>query len=292
MFKACMKTYWKNIKYVFSILGILFLTILLTGSVLVTGTGKRIQYMTDEIKTVTNDTDLTFNRIRDSLIDETKEISPEEALDDIKNGNTEQRAKETFGEALAGTVSNYANYAGEILAIIGTTLIGLLIVFIVAVGVFVLGIFASHDIVFFFARYDIKNRNFFKVWLELVLKDLIILASFLIVLFCAIKIPVAGVIMLALYPLLFCYLSMLSTWLTAGENRPSYKEFVTFKNVMILFGSDIVIILISVLVAGLMVLITNWFVGIIIGIALLIMTALTVSLNASAYIFGELGVSD
>ena len=288
-----MKNYLRDFKYVFSILGILFLALIISSSSLVTGTKNRINYMTNEIKTITNDTDLTFERIRNALIDEGKEISPEEAVTDIKNGKAGEKVRETFGEALAGTVSNYANYAGEILRVIGTTVAGLLIIVIRFVILLAVGILLSHDIPFFFARYEINDRNFFRVLLELVLRNLMVLASFLIVALAAWKLPpVVGIILLALYPLLYCFLSMLATWITAGKNRPAFKQFVSFKNVLILFGVDLIEILITALIAGLVVLVSNWFIGIIVGLALLILAALCVTLNSTAYMFEELGVQD
>ena len=67
MFLVCMKSHFSSLKFIFGVLGIMFLALLIGGSLLFSGTNRSINTMTENIKITTDQSDLTVSRIGEAI---------------------------------------------------------------------------------------------------------------------------------------------------------------------------------------------------------------------------------
>ena len=266
MFKESFKTYWKNMKYFIMVLGILFLTLLISTSFVARSTYNSISVISEELAKYISLHNMSFEPIAQSF---------------QGNGN--------FFTALGGVIGTYAGFAGELVSELGLGVVkiaGALLVFVI---LSVIGIFISHDVVFILSRYSREANNILEVWFELYVKNvLIIIALVLIAYFLSVPfLNKLGLVLLILFPITYCILSLIGEWIAAGRERPAFKNVVNVKNVCILFAENIIVLLISLAIAAVIFLLFGALVGFYSGLTLLILAAVSISLNAQAFVFGE-----
>ena len=266
MFKESFKTYWKNMKYFIMVLGILFLTLLISTSFFARSTYNSITVITEELSKYISLHNMSFEPIVQSF-----------------------QGKGNFFTALGSVIGTYAGFAGELVTELGLGVVkiaGALLVFVI---LSIVGIFVSHDVVFILSRYSKEANNILEVWFELYVKNvLIVIALVLIVYFISVPfLSTFGLILLALFPIIYCILSLIGEWIAAGRERPAFGNVVNVKNVCILFVEDIIVLLISIAIASVIFLLFGALVGFYSGLTLLILAAVSISLNAQAFVFGE-----
>ena len=266
MFKESFKTYWKNMKYFIMVLGILFLTLLISTSFVARSTYNSISVISEELTKYISLHNMSFEPIAQSF-----------------------QGKVNFFTALGGVIGTYAGFAGELVSELGLGVVkiaGALLVFVI---LSVIGIFISHDVVFILSRYSKEANNILEVWFELYVKNvLIIIALVLIAYFLSVPfLNKLGLVLLILFPIIYCILSLIGEWIAAGRERPAFKNVVNVKNVAILFAENIIVLLISLVIAAVVFLLFGALVGFYSGLTLLILAAVSISLNAQAFVFGE-----
>ena len=266
MFKESLKTYWKNMRYFIMVLGILFLTLLISTSFVARSTYNSISVISEELAKYISLHNMSFEPIAQSF-----------------------QGKGNFFTALGGVIGTYAGFAGELVSELGLGVVkiaGALLVFVI---LSIIGIFISHDVVFILSRYSKEANNILEVWFELYVKNvLIIIALVLIVYFLSVPfLNKLGLVLLILFPIIYCILSLIGEWIAAGRERPAFKNVVNVKNVCILFAENIIVLLISLVIAAVVFLLFGALVGFYSGLTLLILAAVSISLNAQAFVFGE-----
>lgn len=266
MFKESLKTYWKNMKYFIMVLGILFLTLLISTSFVARSTYDSVSVIADQLTQYIAANNMSFEPIAQAF---------------KGNGN--------FFNAVGGVINSYAGFATTAVAQIGLGVVkfaGAILVFVI---LSVIGIFISHDVVFILSRYNRESNNILEVWFELYVKNvLIIIALVLIAYFLSVPfLNKLGLVLLIIFPIIYCLLSLIGEWIAAGRERPAFKNVVNVKNVCILFAENIIVLLISLAIAAVIFLLFGALVGFYSGLALLILAAVSISLNAQAFVFGE-----
>ena len=266
MFKESLKTYWKNMKYFIMVLGILFLTLLISTSFVARSTYDSVSVIADQLAQYIAANNMSFEPIAQAF---------------KGNGN--------FFNAVGGVINSYAGFATTAVAQIGLGVVkfaGAILVFVI---LSVIGIFISHDVVFILSRYNRESNNILEVWFELYVKNvLIIIALVLIAYFLSVPfLNKLGLVLLIIFPITYCLLSLIGEWIAAGRERPAFKNVVNVKNVCILFAENIIVLLISLAIAAVIFLLFGALVGFYSGLTLLILAAVSISLNAQAFVFGE-----
>lgn len=254
MFKTCMKTYFGNLKYVFTVLGILFIFILIGVSTFVKASGSSMEAIAMEIGDATKAVDLNVLGTKGGFL------------------------------ILLGALKTYFY---EIVAEVMTAIITLVTNVITMIGTILLGIFIANITVILFGRYDINHDNIFKVILEQLFR-------YLCILFCIFVILLLGylfgfkiaLILLALYPIGYCFIALFSAWVTCGKNnRTKWGETVTFKNMMLLLASNLLEIIMTVAIGLIAFYLFDMIVAAVIAIGLAVLVTATTNLNAYAFIY-------
>lgn len=284
MFRLCLKRFFTSLKYVFSVLGVLFLALLIGASVMISGFTKSVNTMVDEIKTTTQDADLSFDRIKDAIVYSFTGEEPEEKVKILENGKTKVWMEETIEDAVSGVVENYAEYGASVATSIGNCVMGILS----AIGLFmlaqILGIMCGRGLTNYFCRYEIEHRNVFKIFVARLLHNITITLSVILVIFCLINVPYLGLALVILYPVIYCILALISAYTTAGKDRPLFKKVLSVRNVGALLASSVVMLLITGVFAALIFWISNVIIALYVNAAILIVVSVVVGLNADAIV--------
>ena len=280
MFKKCIKNYFHSLRYVLVILGAMFLTLMIGISIFINGSKNAISNMTDSVKTITHDTDLSFDEVKEALKD-TFGVKDDVSL----TTGAEDVVTHDISTALENVVTNYTTYAAEVVETVAIA-VGKILLYI---GFFffiqILGLIFGHDLTYYFVRYDIKSRNIFAVILERLFRSIVVFLYLLFMVFVLMKLPIVGFILVLIYPFVYCIWSLLCAWVTGGKKRPSFKSVVNFPNIFALFFGNLVAIVITIILGIVIGFVFNGIVAVLIMIALFVVASVANTLNASLFVF-------
>lgn len=284
MFARCIKNYFHSLRYVFSALGVMFLALMIGISILISGYRDTITTMVNDVRELTDSTDLSMTRITESFANTFKKQDADERRELASIDGTEEFVTESIGDAIAGTVDNYANYAVGIAEIIGVTVTNLLLF----IGVFalwqVLGVIFAGTLTQYFIRTDIEKRNIFKAFAARFVHCFFVILTLAIVVLVGYKWNYAGLVLLALYPFFYCFITLFSAYVTSGKGRPKFRTVVRPRAIFALFAANLVSILFSILIGAVIFAIGSGVIGAYVAVALFIVSAAVTSLNASVIV--------
>ena len=139
----------------------------------------------------------------------------------------------------------------------------------------------------FLIRRDIARRNIWKFLLvtfaDSILTAGIALFSLWLTLLWMPSIIFASMLGIVIYG----FVSLFEAYLVQGYKKVLLNKIINMKNIFELFAANMIICLISLAFSGLIVLITNAFVGAFIALPLLIIGIIIISLNAEVYVKNE-----
>lgn len=278
--KQCLKNYVHMLRYVLVVLGVMFICTLIGSSVMFNGINETLHFMTDTIKEITNDSDLSFDRVRDAIANSFNDIGKDQVAESVSKYQVENDMTETIDEALSGVVDNYTEYASEILKLIGSTVLDILAAIAVAIVIQIVGIFVAGDLVYYYSRRDIDKKNLFLLFLERLLGNVVSIVILFLIAFALMYFTGVGILLIVIYPFAACFGALLAAWGSLGKKRVAFGKVVNFKNFLVLIGSSILIIIGSLILGFI---IYN-YIGIItatnIFIALMIVTKECTRINA------------
>lgn len=113
-------------------------------------------------------------------------------------------------------------------------------------------------------------------WAYKILSIFIIMLMFRLV-------PFVGIILCITYPLISCYLAILSRYYITSKDKEHFSEIVNWKNVYTLFLVDLTCIAISIVISLIVLAAISGFAAFYIFVSLLVITNVSVRLNA--YLF-------
>ena len=88
--------------------------------------------------------------------------------------------------------------------------------------------------------------------------------------------------------LLFGFVSLLEAYIVHAWKKVDIKKIVNAKNIFTLFATDLIIFLLAGVCVLLAITLTNFIVGIVIGVVLMEIAFIVIGLNAEAYVKGVL----
>ncbi len=279
-----MKNYFHSLRYVFSALGVMFLALMIGISVFISGYRNTITTMVTDVKELTDSTDLSLTRVTQSIANAFRSQDSGERRELASVDGAEEFVTESIGDAISGTVDNYANYASGIADIIGVTVANLLLFIGLFVLLQVLGVIFAGTLTQYFIRTDIEKRNIFKAFAARLIHCFFVILTIAIVVVIGYYRNYVGLVLLALYPFFYCFITLFSAYLTSGKGRPGFKSVVRPRAIFALFAANLVSIAFSILVGAGIFAIGSGIIAVYIAIALFIVSAAVTSLNASVIV--------
>lgn len=254
MFKACMKNYFHNLKYVFTVLGVMFLAFLTGISCFFRQTGLSLKTLGQELADAAGRTDFSL-------------FGAEGGLEQV--------------------LENYGNFLGDVSLSIAEGAAGILLAVLVFCLIQAAGLYLSNLIVLFFERRDIRRDGILRILGEQLARGLLICLILALNLWIALKLNAgAGLVLLGLFPLTYCFVALLSAWLTAGKrSRVPRRNYLTFGNMLVLLLSNLLQLGLTLLLALLALRLFSSAAGAVLCAALVVLAASTANLNAYAMLY-------
>lgn len=298
MFGKCIKNYFSCLRYVFGVLGILFLALLIGSGAFIKGTQSEIRTMTEKLSEATGAADLSVSSVTKAIRDGFNgELTADESGSAIENVDADDNRMISGSEvqtvvvnsitsAVKETVDNYTEYLAEVGTIVSEAITAILSLLAVFVFIQIIGIVVGRGSVLFCARADIEHRNPMHLIIAGSLHQLFIFAVLIFICWVSSLIPIAGVILICLYPILYCIVSLWGANITINKKkRASMKDVLSVKNVLMLFLGNIVEIVISFAIAVGIAYISNAIIAFYLLLSLGIVSAAAVSLNSDTIVY-------
>lgn len=254
MFRKCMRNYYRNLKFIFTVLGVMFLAFLIGICFFAKKTGADFTAMSEQLAHIWQCTDFAIFGVE---------------------GGFEQ------------VLENYSGFFGGVAEALMEEFVNLLAGIALFIGIQLAGIFSANMTVFLFGRYGISHANIFRVLLEQLSRSLLILIVWLLITAAFMHISSdAGMVLVCLYPLWYCFVALLSAWMTAGKSRrPRWKEYVSVRNMLVLFSANLLQKLISLVLGVLTFYIFDSLVAVVVCVSILIVVSATTNLNAYSMLY-------
>ena len=264
MIKEAILKFFSNLKYSFMVLGILFFALLIGFSFIYTGTGKVLKNTGTEISSLITSSDLSLKAVEDSIAT----LDPDRIYSSIED-----------------TKLKFEHFYEDLKLLLQNSGINLVIVLAIFLLIQFIAMAVGHDVVYFKSRYSKAGKPFL-TWLKLLIKNIIVLAIIggILYVYIYLKNENAAIVLACMFPIFYCFMSLLIEWIAAGKGRPKFCRVVSVKNILILLLEDVIIILLSALLGYLLILLFSILVGFYGSITILIVGMATISVNAAKFI--------
>lgn len=107
MYSRCLKNYGYLLRYVFFVLGVIFLSILLGGHIFMNKSKAALEDMVDNISGITKNADLSFDDVSDAIISTLNDLSFDEQVNEVKDNGISGATDNLIEDAVEKVVSNY-----------------------------------------------------------------------------------------------------------------------------------------------------------------------------------------
>lgn len=283
MYIKCLKNYGHALRYVFFIMGILFMMLLIGISVFRKNTSDSFNSMVTNISDITGNTDLSFNVVWDAITESFAESDKNEMAKDISVEGAYDKSNDLVSDAFSKVIDNYTNYASEIAVQIGIFVETIFISFVIIICLQIFGLIVGENVTAILVGRAVLQKRSSGVmgkllnrvcgWIYKIAVILIIVISLSIV-------PLGGIILILLYPLINCFMSLLSCYITYGKGRPKFKQVCSIKNIFILFFADLTTIILAIVIALIVFKFISFMAAFYIMISLFAVTAASNRINA------------
>ena len=276
--------YFKNLKYVFTVIGTLALGAAFGLAALLPGISNAINKMLTAISETLNYFDFDQNGVKSSI------FSSISALDWSNPAEALKTAMST--EWLTGTVTNCAQEAfpnaAECMAKIEEAATACVneIVFYAAIffSYVVLGLVAGYSLVRWLIRRNMARRAFWKMFINYFMNALFNAAIIAFGVWLNSVWKGWAIVPILMIITLYGIVVLIEAYVIHGFKKIEFKRVLNIRNLLQLLIADILILLLSVGLAFAFIYITNALVGIMLGIAFIEIALVVVSLIAEAYV--------
>jgi len=296
MILKCIKNYLYSLRLILAVLGILFLGLLIGGGILYRGADDILDQTSKQIKEISGDKNMNSDALMSEIIEafrnETAASSKDatviiSAIDDngdncITSKELEDVVIDSVSNAISNNVEGYEENIPEISAVITDSIMNfykLALIF----GIFsVISIVICRIYVVTMAKTVDEHPNPMRQMVVRCLHDIVIFATFICI-FCVFDtLPIFGLILILLYPIIYSLMSLLVAYFTISKkHRAPIGNIVNVKNIFILLLCNILELIIAV---GIAYAIVNFFSMI---VALYLLTALVIITSAAGTLSAE-----
>ncbi len=284
MIKQGLKNYFKNLKYIFNPLGAIALGFVFGMSILISVIISSTNGLINDIKIIVSNANLDFNALKDSFLSIVKALDWSEPLETFKLMVSQDWLLETLATCLSSFIGGVDTYTVPLTNAISKFSANIICGFAGLLIFVILGAIGGYFLVKCLVRRNIAKRTFKKYLLSNIIDSVFsILIIFVCVwLYTLWKYSIFITIFFAF--IFFGIFALLQAYLVHSRKVLNIKEIVNIKNVLKLLLTNLLILLISASIIGILILITNLYVGIFVGLALTQIAFVVIGLNAESYV--------
>lgn len=284
MIKQGIINFFKNLKYFFTPLGALALGLIFGLSVLIPGIISSVSTLANEVQTILSDTTIDFTALENSIISAIQSLDWGSPLDAIGTMLNSDWLVSTLNDCVDSFVEITEVYATQFNVAVNTFTHDIAISFAALIAFLVLGLIGGFFLTKWLIRRNIAKRSLWKFLLHSFVDS--ILSSTLVAM-CVWLISVwkpSIFISSVISVLLFGFISLLEAYIVHAWKKTDIKRIVNLKNIFQLFLTDAIILVLVGVFVQLIVLLTNTFAGLSVGIVLMEIAFIVIGLNAESYV--------
>lgn len=258
MFKVCLKNYLHGLRYVFTVIGTIFIGIILGISVMTSTISGSVITMIDEVKVSTENTDFT--------------LSPVSESDSVLVGISE-------------VIGNYLGYAESLFQSAVDMIAGFIDAIIYFLIFLLSGILLGYFLVDIFMLRDVEKKGIFKVILMSVFHTALILLFVGLIVLLVKLLGAYAFLGLILFPFFHSAFMLLSAFILSGYGKVKLSQVMKPGNIFIMALANLLEFVISFVIALLVGFISQSAVlFVVVFISLTVVTVAVLSSNAGAYV--------
>lgn len=284
MIKQGIINFFKNLKYFFTPLGALALGLIFGLSVLIPGIISSVSTLANEVQTILSDTTIDFTALENSIISAIQSLDWGNPLDAIGTMLNSDWLVSTLNDCVDSFVEITEVYATQFNAAVNTFTHDIAISFAALIAFLVLGLIGGFFLTKWLIRRNIAKRSLWKFLLhsfvDSILSSTLVATCVWLISVWKPSIFISSVISV----LLFGFISLLEAYIVHAWKKTDIKRIVNLKNIFQLFLTDAIILVLVGVFVQLIVLLTNTFAGLSVGIVLMEIAFIVIGLNAESYV--------
>lgn len=284
MIKLSLKNFFSNLKYVFVILGVVFIGVLFGVNAVINSITRQIKILTEDINNLSSEISVSSEEVKSVFIDAYSSVDWTDFDNVANNVFTEEFWSEKIVDRLKDQIPKIESSIEKIAQDVSNAIEDILTNVFKIIIYSVIGLIIGYIITYYYINKDMVKGNIFKFILRVILDTivtigLIILASYLIGLWND------GAILIIIGAfMLYFVLSFIDAFLLYGKGKIKFKECLNFKNMLGLMLANLINIALFVGICLVVVYLTNILVSVFIGVAFMLVVFISNSLNAESYI--------
>lgn len=285
MFKNTLKKFFSNLKYVFTPLGTLFLGIVMAIAVFIPGLMNALKTLVSDITNTLSQAEIDLTELGSRLwltisslewgndpIGALFTVLNPEWLTNLINGTLEQ------------LMSDYTVRKSEIEVAIAAAGESILNAFTLAVLWILFGIWLGYFITKLLLRRNMAKRAWWKYFLAEFVDSIFAATVFAFVTWLFTLWTASPAITFPLFMIVAYFTGLIKAYLLHGRGKIPFKQVVNFKNVLLQFAADLLVLAICVAFVFIVIAATNAAVGVFFALALLEIAFIGIGLNAESYV--------
>lgn len=295
MFGKCLKNYFVSLKYIFAVLGILFLGLLIGGSILRSGITKSFDEMTAQIVEITEDSDLSTDKIWMAIKSEflgeytNTALAAEVDSDDdlfVSGQELQDYSVDAVSQAIASSVDNYAEYVSEIAKVVSQTFVKAISLLLLFFVIQIFAIIISRSSVLAFDTGELEHRNVLKLFGARCLHSILLFVYLLGIVAGIIYIPQVGGLLLVIFPLVYCIMSLFCANVSVGKKRRApIGKSLHIKYILLLLITNLLELMVTLVLGIVIYTFLGFLTATYVVIALCIVASVAVSMNAETIVY-------
>lgn len=284
MIKNTIVFYIKSLKYIFIPIITLVICALIGFGVLYLGAKIELDNFSLDLTNNISNLNLDVNKLLDYIISSIKELSWDNPFETIKLIVQEDWLNLRVTEFISMANEGYSGYQDQILNAINSSMDGFKVYLIIFVILIVLGFLSGYFITSSLIRKKFAERSLKRTILVSIV-DAILSATLVAFITYLTGIWVNSIFISSLISILvYGLVTLLEAYLGHRNKKMKMEKIVTFKNVVLLLVSDLLILVITIAVIYLLFLIPAILVSLLFTYALVVIAFLTISLAAEVFV--------
>lgn len=278
------KNYMKNLKFVFNPLGTIALGFVFGLSILIPVIMSATNTLIETVKSIFANANIDFTALKDCLLAAFRALDWGEPLEAIKLMLSRDWLMQTMQSCLSTFVESMDVYTVPLTEAINIFCNSLMGGFSGLISCVILGVFGGYFLIKCLVRRNTVRRTFKKYILANIIDSVF---SFIIIFVCAwlyMLWEYSIFISVIIAFIFFGAVALFEAYLVHGVHKVKKSDIVNGKNIVKLFVTDLIILGIAALFVMLLIVITNLYVGIFVGVALVQIAFVVIGLNAESYV--------
>ena len=283
MIKRSLKNFFINLKYYFTPLGMIALSVIIAIAIAVPAITGSVRGLVDYVTSL-DGVSLDFNAFLHSIFDAGRALPWKNPAKAISTMLSKDWLNATLRDSIFALAQNAEGVSEQIIERISSC-VNSLVYAAIAVIVFVfVGIVGGFFLTKSLIRRQIAKRSFWKYLLVSVFDALVTAGLPVLSLFLGTLWAPSFYLSVILFPILWSVIALLEAYIVHGMKVVKMKEVVTFKNCASLMLANLIIVIMASAVTSLLTAFTNGFIGFFIGLPFIEIALIVIGLNAESYV--------